>query len=97
MYEIASQSYFIMTPSSDDKTEPILQNVLWAPSVSVPSNSKYFNNDNKDTKSSSSNNSDSVKTSSQAAAFVYNNDVYYKPNIQGEVINRITKNGKCCI
>lgn len=41
-----------------------------------------------------SSNSGDMKTPYQAAAFVYNNDVYYKPSIQGDVINRITKNGK---
>lgn len=93
VYEIASQSYFILTPSSDDKTTPILQKVLWAPSASVLTKNKYFNNDNKVMKSSNSNSGD-MKTPNQAAAFVYNNDVYYKPSIQGDVINRITKNGK---
>lgn len=101
MYEIASQSFFVLTTASDDKTAPILQKVLWAPSAAaapkVTTNSKYNNDDNKNRNASNitSSNSSSVKTSRQAIAFVYNNDVYYKPKIQGDVINRITRNGKC--
>lgn len=100
MYEIASQSFFVLTTASDDKTAPILQKVLWAPSATAPkvtTNSKYNNDDNKNRNASNitSSNSSSVKTSRQAIAFVYNNDVYYKPKIQGDVINRITRNGKC--
>lgn len=96
MYEIASQSYFVLTTATDDKNAPILQKVLWAPSASAPivaTNSKYNNDDNKN-RNASNITSSSVKTSRQAIAFVYNNDVYFKPKIQGDVINRITRNGK---
>lgn len=93
MYEIASQSYFILTPTSDDKTAPILQKVLWAPSTSLTTNNKNYNEDNKN-RNASNITSSRVKTSRQSIAFVYNNDVYYKPKVQGDVTNRITKNGK---
>lgn len=84
VYEIASQSYIILTSINDEKTAPFLQNVLWAPSKSPLKTRKFDDN-----KIINASNSDS-----QAIAFVYSNDIYYKPKVQGNVINRITKNGK---
>uniref|UniRef100_A0A336MK89 Venom dipeptidyl peptidase 4 n=1 Tax=Culicoides sonorensis TaxID=179676 RepID=A0A336MK89_CULSO len=89
VYERASQSYFVLTPSNDDKTTPVLQKVLWAPLPKTNINNNY-NDRSKNASNTNNNSSDIIR---QAIAFVYNNDVYYKPSIQGDVVNRLTKNG----
>lgn len=89
VYEVTSQSYFILTPTIDGKnTQTLIQKVKWAPQES--SSSSHSNSNKK----SSGNASNSIKNSRQGIAFVYNYDVYYKPKVQGEIVNRITKNGK---
>ncbi|XP_063707087.1 inactive dipeptidyl peptidase 10 [Culicoides brevitarsis] len=86
VYETASQSYFLLATTSDEKASPMLQNVLWSPIVSQFSTK----DSNDDTNRSFSN---SLGMREQAIAFVFKNDVYYKPKVQDSVCNRITKNG----
>lgn len=58
---------------------PKLQYIVWAPHV------KH---------SPSSQNNNAAKIGSQAIAFVYENDLYYKPKVQNDLVCRITTTGK---
>lgn len=83
MYEIQSQNIFPLSPKDGNREAPLLQHVLWAPSTTVKSNQglpgTYVSN---------------VKSGSQAIAFVFENDLYYKPKVQNDLVCRITTTGK---
>lgn len=70
--------------SSQDaaREAPILQHVLWAPNS--PTKALHVLPGNTPTNS---------KQSSQAIAFVYKNDLYYKPKVQNDLVCRITTTG----
>ncbi len=83
MYEIHSQNIFPLSPKDGNREAPLLQHVLWAPIATTKSNQilpgAYVSN---------------AKSVSQAIAFVYENDLYYKPKVQNDLVCRITTTGK---
>lgn len=58
---------------------PKLQYIVWAPNSN---------------KLPLSQNNNAAKGGSQAIAFVYENDLYYKPKVQNDLVCRITTTGK---
>lgn len=82
MYEVQSQNIFPLSPKDGNREAPLLQHVLWAPNTTVKSNQvlpgTYVSN---------------AKSGSQAIAFVFENDLYYKPKVQNDLVCRITTTG----
>ncbi|XP_055384711.1 inactive dipeptidyl peptidase 10 [Condylostylus longicornis] len=84
IYEFATRNIFPLTPIENTAEAPILQLVIWAPyNVQVNSNGK-----------SNINNPTGAKVGSQAIAFVYENDIFYKPKVQGDLVCKVTKTGQ---
>lgn len=81
VYEVQSQNIFPLSPKDSSREAPLLQHVVWAPVPITKSNipGTYVSN---------------VKPGSQAIAFVFENDLYYKPKVQNDLVCRITTTGK---
>lgn len=79
VYEVKARNQFPLSPKDGMRETPKLQYILWAPNTNkLPS---------------SQNNNNAAKGSSQAIAFVYENDLYYKPKVQNDLVCRITMTG----
>lgn len=82
VYEVQSQNIFPLSPKDGSRDAPLLQHVLWAPITTIKPNQNlpgtYLSN---------------AKSGSQAIAFVYENDLYYKPKVQTDLVCRITTTG----
>lgn len=81
MYEVLSKNIFPLSPKDGNREAPLLQHVLWAP-VPKP---------NQNVPGAHASNG---KLGSQAIAFVFENDLYYKPKIQNDLVCRITTTGR---
>lgn len=79
VYEVPSRNIFPLSPKDGAREAPHLQHVLWAPNT--------FSG-------KSSNSLGMTKNFAQAIAFVYENDLYYKPKVQNDLVCRITNTGK---
>lgn len=101
VYEIFSTNNYPLTP----KTEEVeLQKILWSPgSYESPSLVSNENNNNRNhqqqlKKVLPANNKAKLKFEksklSQAIAFIYNYDIFYKPKIHSDLVVRVTSNGK---
>lgn len=77
-----NRNIFPLSPKDGNRESPFLQHVLWAPNSHIKSSQAL--------PGSHVSNS---KTGSQAIAFVYENDVYYKPKVQNDLVCRITTTG----
>lgn len=77
-----TRNKFPLSPKDGVRESPKLQYVIWAPN---PSN-KTVSSINTDTGN---------RFNSQAIAFVYENDLYYKPKVQNDLVCRITATGMC--
>lgn len=78
-----NRNIFPLSPKDGNRESPFLQHVLWAPNSPIKSSQALPG-------SHVSNH----KIGSQAIAFVYENDVYYKPKVQNDLVCRITTTGK---
>lgn len=84
VYEIQSQNIFPLSPKDGNREAPLIQHVLWAP-ITMPKSmlpGTYVSN---------------AKYGSQAIAFVFENDLYYKPKVQHDLVCRITTTGELFI
>lgn len=82
VYEVQNQNIFPLSPVDGALVLPMLQHVVWAPNnfkLSQPLPGSATANH---------------KLSSQAIAFVHENDLYYKPKVQNDLVCRITTTGK---
>lgn len=77
-----TRNSFPLSPRDDVRDVPKLQYVVWAPNTTKSSSTTTSNNSNKN------------GNPSQAIAFVYENDLYYKPKVQNDLVCRITMTGK---
>lgn len=77
-----NRNTFPLSPKDGNRESPFLQLVLWAP-----------NNPTKSSQALPGAHVSNAKTGSQAIAFVYENDVYYKPKVQNDLVCRITTTG----
>jgi hypothetical protein len=101
VYEIFSTNIYPLTPLSE---EVELQKILWSPgSYESPSLVSNEHNNNRNHQQQLKkvlpvNNRAKVKFEknklSQAIAFIYNYDIFYKPKIHTDLVVRVTKNGK---
>lgn len=82
VYEVQNRNTFPLSPKDGIRESPFLQHVLWAP-----------NNPIKSSQALPGSHISNPKTGSQAIAFVYENDVYYKPKVQNDLVCRITATG----
>lgn len=80
VYEVKTRNNFPLSPKDGVRDTPQLQYVLWAPNVIKSSMQTVPSNH-------------SGKSTSQAIAFVYENDLYYKPKVQNDLVCRITTSG----
>ncbi|KAG4079916.1 hypothetical protein HA402_006228 [Bradysia odoriphaga] len=80
VYEVQSENIFPLSPKDSSREAPLLQHVVWAPIPTTKSNlpGAYVSN---------------AKSGSQAIAFVFENDLYYKPKVQNDLVCRITTTG----
>ncbi|XP_037032267.1 inactive dipeptidyl peptidase 10-like isoform X3 [Bradysia coprophila] len=83
VYEVQNRNIFPLSPKDGSNDPPLLQHVLWAPNSPVKSSQALPGS-----------HVTNPKTGSQAIAFVYENDVYYKPKVQNDLVCRITTTGK---
>lgn len=81
-----------MSPKDGARDAPFLQHVLWAPINPIPSAAAALKFGASIHSSPSTNNGKS--STQQAIAFVYENDLYYKPKVQNDLVCRITNTGK---
>lgn len=81
MYEVQTRNTFPLSHLDNAEQAPLLQRVIWAPSTSLPS------------RWSQPGSASSPATRPQAIAFVHNNDLYYKPRVQHDLVCRITNTG----
>lgn len=90
VYEVQTRNIFPLSPKDGARDAPFLQHVLWAPNnqLTSPAAALKFGTIHP----SSTINSKSI---SQAIAFVYENDLYYKPKVQNDLVCRITNTGNC--
>lgn len=84
MYEVQTRNTFPLSHLDNAQKAPLLQRVLWAPSPSLPFRWSH---------SGGSTSSSVGRSPSQAIAFVHNNDLYYKPRVQHDLVCRITHSG----
>lgn len=82
VYEVQTRNTFPLSHLDNSQKAPLLQRVVWAPSTT--SQSRW---------SQSSGFPIGAKSPSQAIAFVHNNDLYYKPRVQHDLVCRITNTG----
>ncbi|GAB0091286.1 inactive dipeptidyl peptidase 10 [Sergentomyia squamirostris] len=89
VYEVDTLNVFPLSPREEARDAPRLQRILWAPAgvsrvsptaASVENVSKKID--------------EGAKVGSQAIAFIYDNDLYYKPKVQSDLVCRITTTGK---
>ena len=85
MYEVQNRNIFPLSSQDSAREAPILQHVLWAP---------HNTNNNNKLHSLPGGGNGGTKSPSQAIAFVYQNDLYYKPKVQNDLVCRITTTGK---
>lgn len=84
-----------MSPLDGLRNTPRLQRVLWAPNNHVKMSS--VTQSLIQTQSAQLGGTVGIgmgKTISQAIAFVYDNDLYYKPKVQSDLVCRITNTGE---
>lgn len=91
VYEVQTRNTFPLAPKENTADAPLLQLVMWAPNSATSNGYTSVNNGKQ---SGSSQSSNSGKTVSQAIAFVHENDLYYKPKVQGDLVCRLTTTGK---
>lgn len=77
-----NRNTFPLSPKDGARESPFLQHVLWAPNIPIKSSQALPGS-----------HVSNPKTNSQAIAFVYENDVYYKPKVQNDLVCRITTTG----
>ncbi|XP_037906971.1 inactive dipeptidyl peptidase 10 isoform X2 [Hermetia illucens] len=90
VYEVQTRNTFPLAPKENTADAPLLQLVMWAPNSATSNGYTSVNNGKQ---SGSSQSSNSGKTVSQAIAFVHENDLYYKPKVQGDLVCRLTTTG----
>lgn len=78
MYEVRTRNNFPLSPKDGVRDVPKLQYMMWAPSTVKTTTLNRGKNGNP----------------TQAIAFVYENDLYYKPKVQNDLVCRITTTGK---
>lgn len=78
VYEVKTRNNFPLSPKDGVRDVPNLQYMLWAPATVKATASNRGNGANP----------------AQAIAFVYENDLYYKPKVQNDLVCRITTTGK---
>ncbi|KAJ6648221.1 Inactive dipeptidyl peptidase 10 [Pseudolycoriella hygida] len=84
VFEVQNRNAFVLSPIEGNREIPPLQNVLWAPNSPIKSPSQPLPGSH----------FSSQKTGAQAIAFVYENDLYYKPKVQNDLVCRITTTGE---
>lgn len=102
VYEVQTRNHFSLSPQEGARNPPRLQRVQWAPNSiakvasisqsmgqSLPLGGTVGSSANSNSGSSSSS-----KSASQAIAFVHDNDLYYKPKVQNDLVCRITTTGE---
>lgn len=78
VYEVKTRNNFPLSPKDGVRDVPKLQYMMWAPSTVKTTALNRGKNGNP----------------AQAIAFVYENDLYYKPKVQNDLVCRITTTGK---
>lgn len=86
MYEVQTRNIFPLSPKDGARDAPFLQHVIWAPNNGVSSSVAAKLNGVHPSMINS-------KSKSQAIAFVFENDLYYKPKVQNDLVCRITNTG----
>ncbi|XP_059618218.1 inactive dipeptidyl peptidase 10 isoform X3 [Phlebotomus argentipes] len=89
VFEVATSNAYPLSPRDEARDAPRLQHILWAPRGpprATPTNASAAENASAKPLSASQ--------ISQAIAFVFDNDLYYKPKVQGDLVCRITTTGK---
>lgn len=81
MYEVQNRNNFPLSPKGGALEAPLIQKVLWAPN-DQPKSLQFVPGAN-----------GNGKQASQAIAFVHENDLYYKPKVQNDLVCRITTTG----
>ncbi|XP_055685004.1 inactive dipeptidyl peptidase 10 isoform X2 [Lutzomyia longipalpis] len=91
VFEVDTLNTYPLSPRDEARDAPRLQHILWAPSgvprVTPTNTTGAGENASKRPEVTS-------QTPSQAIAFVYDNDLYYKPKVQSDLVCRITTTGK---
>lgn len=82
VYEVQTRNTFPLSHLDNAEQAPLLQRVVWAPSVTSPF--RWIQPAGSPT---------TTRSPSQAIAFVHNNDLYYKPKVQHDLVCRITNTG----
>ena len=93
MFEVQTRNKFPLSPKDGARDAPRLQKVVWSPNIHTKQLSNTGGGSGVGSNSaggSASNN----KITSQAIAFIYENDVYYKPKVQSDLVCRITTTGQ---
>lgn len=85
VYEVQNRNIFHLSPKDGVRQAPILQHVVWAPNNPIKSSQAL---------PGASIGNNGKQSASQAIAFVHENDLYYKPKIQNDLVCRITTTGK---
>lgn len=82
MYEVQTRNTFPLSHLDNAEKAPLLQRVVWAPSTSLPFRWTHPGGS-----------TPAGRSQLQAIAFVHNNDLYYKPRVQHDLVCRITNTG----
>lgn len=87
VYEVQTRNIFPLSPKDGARDAPFLQHVLWAPNNGGVSSAVAAKLNGIHSSMTNS------KSMSQAVAFVFENDLYYKPKVQNDLVCRITNTG----
>lgn len=107
VYEVANRNIFPLSPFDGAQQTPLLQLVRWAPAppakptpvnsgaVSAPAPASAAANAAGAAAAAASAAAAALpQAPAQGVAFVYNNDVYYKPKVQHDLVCRLTTTGQ---
>lgn len=98
VYEVFSSNFYALTPNGSKEEVP-LQKILWSPASYDSSSIVNINNNINSQKKVLPSSKSKLKTVekskiSQAIAFIHDNDIYYKPKIQFDLVIRVTASGE---
>ncbi|XP_055713714.1 inactive dipeptidyl peptidase 10 isoform X2 [Phlebotomus papatasi] len=96
VFEVDTLNTYTLSAKDDTREAPIIQYILWAPKApqTVPRVTPTNTTNEADENASKKPEENAKLGTSQAIAFVYNNDLYYKPKVQSDLVCRITTTGK---
>lgn len=95
VFEVDTLNTYTLSAKDDTREAPIIQYILWAPKApqTVPRVTPTNTTNEADENASKKPEENAKLGTSQAIAFVYNNDLYYKPKVQSDLVCRITTTG----